>query len=348
MNLDSRISAAVDETTSAPLDLEARLGDLRTLRRRRATTRAGAALAAIAVVAAGVAITRYQPAATPQPAPAPRLVHLHGGAVLALRSGWAVTQVKGPALPGLPPAAAPRGPLMFSQDGAFLVYAAGDVVHRLDLRSGSDAEIGDCPRDCRAAYNEDLTQRAIAVEHDIVIDSVEGSGRSTRLPIGAPASGIAWSPASGSIAYTTERGGRATLEVVDVETGEIRRLVEPQAGDSLLGTPVWSPDGHQIAFVTRFGPEEKSASIGLQTVTTAGDPLVTDVHVIDRCVCSGYLPAIAWSPDGSRLLVTGPGSAPGSGGAIWSVGRDGSSWRREVAGTFGDGLAWQPPVTAQQ
>jgi hypothetical protein len=70
--------------------------------------------------------------------------------------------------------------------------------------------------------------------------------------------------------------------------------------------------------------------------------------MIDRCVCAGYLPAIAWSPDVPRLLVTGPGSVSGSGGPIWSVGRDGSSWSREVSGTFGDGLAWQPPVSAQQ
>ena len=236
---------------------------------------------------------------------------------------------------------------MFSGDGAFLVYAAGDAVHRLDLRSGSDEQMGDCPRDCRAAYDQDVTQRAIGVEDDIVIDSVEGAS-STRLPIGAPASGIAWSPDGGSLVFTTERQGRATLEVVDVGTGETRRLVEPQAGDSLLGTPAWSPDGHQVAFVVRFGPESRSASISLQTVTTAGAPLVTDVHPIDRCVCSGYLPAIAWAPDLTRLLVTGPGTAPGSGGAIWSVGRDGSSWHREAAGTFGDGLAWQPPVTAAQ
>jgi hypothetical protein len=349
MNLDSRISAAVDETTNAPLDLEARLGDLRTLRRRRATTRAGAALAAIAVVAAGVVITRYQPATTPQPAPAPHPVQLRGGAVLALTADGAVTQVKGAPLPHVPAAAEPRGPLTFSIEGTSLVYAVDGRVHQMDLRSGEDVVLRDCPdASCTVAYSfsEVLTQSATAEGNTIMIE--DSSGTAVRLPIGARPTRLAWSPARSALVYATRRAGRDTLEVVDIDTGAVTRLLRLQTGDRLLGTPVWSPSGHQIAFVTRFGPAGESALISLQTVTTVGDPLVTDVHMIDRCVCADYVPGVAWSPDSNRLLVTGVGRAQGSGGPVFSVLRDGSVWRLDEPGSYGHGLAWQPPVSAQQ
>ena len=148
MNLDSRVSSAVAETTSAPLDVERRLVELRHTSRRRRTARAGAAVVVAAVVVTGLAINRHQPT-TPRPAPAPQPSELHGGAVLALTPAGRVTQVGGPGLDSPPPAAAPEGPFAFSHDATSFVYAAGGQVRRLDLRNGDDAAIGACP-DARA------------------------------------------------------------------------------------------------------------------------------------------------------------------------------------------------------
>ena len=181
-----------------------------------------------------------------------------------------------------------------------------------------------------------------------MVANVDGSGTPARLHLGTQADHLTWSPASFALAFTTHRHGRATLELVDLGTRRVTRLVQLQAGDGLLGSPAWSPSGHQIAFVVHAGREGDSALVGLQAVTTVRQPLVTDVHEIDRCVCQGYAPGIAWSPDGTRLLVTGTGRARNAGGPLWSVLSDGSQWRRQVAGVFSDAVAWQPPVTPQQ
>ncbi len=348
MNLDSRVTSAVAETT-APLDVERRLVELRRTRRRRGMVKAGAALAAAVVVVTGVAMNGHRPS-TPQPAPAPTPATLHGGAVLAVTSDGRVVQVTGSPVPHLPSTAVPQAPLRFSADGASLAYAVDGTVHRLDLRTGSNLSLGPCPDpDCLVAYNEDLTQSARRDEQAIVIDEVTGAAAPSRFEVGALPSGISWSPADFALAYTTHRAGRATLETMDPRSGHVTRLVTLPPGVSVLGTPAWAPSGHSIAFVTRAGPAAGSAAITLEAVTVGADPLVTEVHRIDRCACSSYTPGIAWAPDDSRLLVSLPGRvSTADGGPIWSVLRDGSHWRRQASRSFGGGLAWQPPVTGRE
>jgi len=349
MNLDSRVTSAVAETTTAPLDVERRLVELRRTRRRRGTVKVGAALAAAVVVVTGVAMNGRQPSA-PQPAPAPPPATLHGGAVLAVTSDGRVVQVTGSALPHVPSTAVPEAPLRFSSDGGSLAYAADGTVHRLDLRTGSNLSLGPCPDpDCLVAYNDDLTRSATRDERAIVVDEVTGGAAPSRFEVGATPSGISWSPAVFALAYTTHLSGRATLETMDPSSGHVTRLAMLPPGVSVLGTPAWAPSGHSIAFVTRDGSAGGSAAITLEAVTVGADPLVTEVHQIDRCACSSYAPGIAWAPDDSRLLVSLPGRVPtADGGPIWSVLRDGSHWRRQASGTFGSGLAWQPPVTGRE
>lgn len=345
MNLDSRIRDAVDETVLSQRDVEAGLSHLRGERRLRAGAKAGAVLVAAAAVVAAVAIGRHQPS-TPEPAPAPPL---RGGAALALTVDGHVEQVAGPALGHLPDVVELAGPFEFSHDGGFLVYAVDQAVHRMDLRAGTDRVVESCPDPtCRVAFNDDLTRSARVDGQDLVI-TFRPSGDSTTVHTRGRVIGFSWSPTGDFLATFIEKHGQQYLYTVDAESGHTRRLSQLQSGDRYLSSPVWSPDGHQIAFVLQFSRAGRSGLIVLQTVTTLGDPLAREVRELYRCVCGGYAPGIAWSPDGIQVAVTMPrrgaaGHAP-AGGAVWAVDRDGSHWHRIVSGAFSAALAWQPAVS---
>jgi hypothetical protein len=343
MTLESRLRDAVDETVTSQRLVDDRLGDLRRMRRHRTAQRAAMALAAVAVVAAGLAVQAHRPS-TPQPAPHPP--NLRGGAVLAITTEGAVTQVRGPRLPHLPTTAVATGPFRFTRDGSSLVYAAGGGVHRLDLRSGTDDALGECPdRACTVAYNEDASRSALAVDHYIVVSDVS-SGETTTIAIGASAKDLAWSPGNAALAFVTRRGGTATLETLDLDSRRRSRLVRLQAGDYFATGPVWSPDAHQIAFVVHAGPVDVDSHLLLETVTTQDDPRSSLLRTLDICTCRAYAPGIAWSPDGTRLATTLK-RAGSAGGPLSSLRRDGTGWRPEADGTFTGRVAWQPLIDSE-
>jgi hypothetical protein len=80
------------------------------------------------------------------------------------------------------------------------------------------------------------------------------------------------------------------------------------------------------------------------TVTPTSRRLLETVRGIGRCDCYRSLPALAWSPDGTRIAVTRPRDAS-TGGPVWSVRRNGTDWRQDVAWGFDNRLAWQPAVS---
>ncbi|MGD6833751.1 S9 family peptidase [Sutcliffiella halmapala] len=87
------------------------------------------------------------------------------------------------------------------------------------------------------------------------------------------------------------------LAVLDLETKEITLLTH---GDRDYGSPVWSPDGKQVAFVANL--EENPDEV-----------LVTDVYVMDLeskekkkvTHSNGFFSTITWSPDGAFLGFLG-------------------------------------------
>lgn len=90
------------------------------------------------------------------------------------------------------------------------------------------------------------------------------------------------------------------LFVVDIESGETRRLDDAYGGGSqepIVGLqPAWSPDGDRIAFVSnRTDRPDDSAAMDVYTVDPAGGEA--------RRLTDGDLVAseLEWSPDGSRL-----------------------------------------------
>ena len=87
------------------------------------------------------------------------------------------------------------------------------------------------------------------------------------------------------------------LFVADAETGESRQLTHGEGEDS---TPVWSPDGSQVAFISDRGDTREVAMASGAYVVPAegGEPELWSDGL-------SSVVALAWSPDGARLAVAG-------------------------------------------
>ncbi len=108
----------------------------------------------------------------------------------------------------------------------------------------------------------------------------------TRLAAGR---GPVFSPQGDRVAYFTDAGGNATLNVYDLRSGRSRPLGQA-SGFGLGGDAVaWSPDGRQVAFMAPGQGE-----FGLETV------FVADVESgARRELATGSSPT--WSPDGLSI-----------------------------------------------
>lgn len=98
-------------------------------------------------------------------------------------------------------------------------------------------------------------------------------------------------------------GLRRHLYVLDVATGKTE-LLTPGNFDEL--TPVWSPDGLQIAFVSKRGVDpDRSSENGLyvmQAQTGAEQRLVTKID--GDAGDSGWMTAPSWHPNGREIVIS--------------------------------------------
>ena len=241
------------------------------------------------------------------------------------------------------PDALPDGPFAFVDGGRALAYAEGVVVRRFDLGTGETSGLAMCPTPrCEVTVSPDLTRYAVPDGDRVVVHAVESTEEAT-YPIGC--SRLAAVAVPGRLRRGVHHPARRVREPGD---GPARRprgdLADPVPEGRLrrLG-PVWSPDGHQLAFVVHQGPVGTSAHLTLETVTALGKPISTPLRVLDICTCRGFAGGLAWSPDGSRIAVSGVGRVS-VGRGVWSAARDGNGWRREAGGASGP-IAWQPVVT---
>ena len=95
------------------------------------------------------------------------------------------------------------------------------------------------------------------------------------------------SPDDKEVAFLSDSGGHANLWVVSTESGGLRQITYERDPKVAVGVPVWSPNGHTIAFVYSRG--NQGLTFGIWLVDSDGSNL--------RNIANPGL-GLAWSPDG--------------------------------------------------
>ncbi len=212
-----------------------------------------------------------------------------------------------------------------SGDGSHLLYAAEHKVRQIWRFDASLAAVKALPLptgiECfdvapdgeRLAASDWLA----ASGETLALLSLEGGGRS---PLGAGLCPV-FSPSGGQIAFLGHRAGETGLWLLDLASGERRRLADDQGAVGLTERnsarkPAFSPNGERVAFEGTTGSES-----GVFVVELAAGRR--------RLLAPQILGNLAWSPDGRWLAVSGSGDA--SGFALIDVLRGGA--RRAFEGT---------------
>lgn len=113
------------------------------------------------------------------------------------------------------------------------------------------------------------------------------------------------------MAYVTKAGPHYSLVIADADgEGAKVALASPEA----IISPVWSPNGRELAYVSF---ESRKATVRLQNVQTGQRRVLADFK--------GSNSAPAWSPDGQQLAVA---LSRDGGTQLYLINRDGSGLRR--------------------
>jgi dipeptidyl aminopeptidase/acylaminoacyl peptidase len=201
---------------------------------------------------------------------------------------------------------APEGIEQFAwrPNGQDIAYVTSDEPeNKKEIEKHHDAfEVGD---------NDYLATEAALPSH-IWLIAADG-GKPKRLTSGAwslpksappssPASPISWSPDGKWLLFTRQEhphqgdADLTTLQVLNVETGEIRKLTKHEKFESFA---LFSPDGSRVAYWYPLDGDPNNQNEIFVTQTTGGDGSDA-TRSIDR-----DLERVIWMPDGNSLLVGG-------------------------------------------
>ena len=295
----------------------------------------------------------------PSPSPLPAPVARNGGVVFSRAVASSVegvpldavvreVDVQGTVGEVLVRGAAYRAAPSWAPDGRAFAFLG---AHGISIHDGRGSRlVAAChPSNCMGlgspAWAPDGSSIAFAGD----IDGEEGlfrvpasGGEPTAITTGLGVRGApAWSPDARSLAVIATEGGTASLQILDVGSGQVRDTVALPGSD--LGEAVaWSPDGAQLA-VEVVGSDQGEHA-GIYLVDLHG----SDVKMLSTCRddgCADLGPS--FSPDGAFVAFTRARcDEPGSDcfvGDVWVIRTDGGDAHSLTEGIGLDCCAaWRP------
>jgi dipeptidyl aminopeptidase/acylaminoacyl peptidase len=173
------------------------------------------------------------------------------------------------------------------------------------------------------------------IAHIWLVDVATGVAR--QLVAGATAErDVAWSPDGRRLAFTANRARnhdlveRSDLFTVDVDSGTVTALTA--GGDSLFGSPSWTPDGSSVVAlggrfpdatyksdIWRFAADGSDARPGGGTNLTAASDLMPG-STMNSDATIGEAARLIVTPDGRSVLASAP---VGGSYELWRVALDG-------------------------
>jgi TolB protein len=207
-------------------------------------------------------------------------------------------------------------------DELYVVNADGSGLRRLTRNAAPDAQAAWSPDGRKIAF---ISRRDGGAE--IYLMNADGTDqrRLTRTHRGE--SGLAWSPDGTKLAFSGGAGKLRDVYVMNADGTHSRPLAATATADEV--DPLWSPDGRQIAY--------------LQNSNLGSDPIsriyVTNAdgsggHLLSKVRAVGTAPS--WSPDGKKLVFTGPTG-------LYVAAADGSGAHSVAKSEFPDAFpVWSP------
>ena len=234
--------------------------------------------------------------------------------------------------------------------GDAIVFERNFRIWKLDTASGKAAEVpitrmgapaGPAVEHLRlTAQFQDLVlspdgkKVAFAARGEIFAASAKDGGDAARVTTtAAPESGVAWSPDSRKVVFSSERSGPARLFMYEFASAKETQLTITGDGDHAAR---FSPDGKAIAFV-RGGTELRVMEIEGKKERALAKGIIADPIQVGR--------PIAWSPDGKWIAFFSAGTrgftnvavVPAAGGEAKPV--------SFLANSNANGVSWSPDGT---